>query len=118
VAMQPFDRALSTAEEIALTVTGWRTGRPSTRPVWFVRDPETLHLLPVSGTDTAWLRSVMKHPTITLTVDGLPWTGQAIPITGPTEVATVVQQFQKKYGADRIAQYYTKLDTAVRVPLG
>lgn len=117
MAMQPFDRALSTAAEIGLTVTGWRTGRPSTRPVWFVRETETLHLLPVTGTGTAWLRSVMKNPTITLTVDGVPWTGRAIPTTNPAEVREVVEKFQKKYGAGEIAKYYSKLDVAVRVPL-
>jgi hypothetical protein len=115
--MQPFDRALSTADEIGLTVTGWRTGRPSTRPVWFVRETETLHLLPVTGTDTAWLRSVMKNPTITLTVDGVPWTGRAVPITNPAEVREVVEKFRKKYGPGEVAKYYSKLDAAVRVAL-
>ena len=83
----------------------------------FVRDANTLHLLPVTGTDTAWLRSVMKNPTVTLTVEGVPWTGGAIPVTDPGEVGAVVERFRKKYGGDRIAQYYTKLDVAVRVAL-
>jgi hypothetical protein len=114
---QPFERALGTADEIRLTVTGRRSGRPSTRPVWFVLEGDTIHLLPVTGSDSAWFKNVLKHSTSTLTADGVSWTGRAIPITDAAEVQEVVEKFQKKYGAGEIAKYYSKLDVAVRVSL-
>ena len=112
---QPFERALSTADEIELTVTGRRSGRPSTRPVWFVQEGNTIYLLPVTGSDSAWFKSVLKNPTITLAADGVSWTGREIPITNADEVREVVEKFQKKYGAGEVAKYYSKLDVAVRV---
>ena len=114
---QPFERALSTADEIELTITGRRSGRPSTRPVWFVQEGNTIYLLPVTGSDSAWFKSVLKNPTITLAADGVSWTGREIPITNADEVREVVEKFQKKYGAGEVAKYYSKLDVAVRVPL-
>jgi hypothetical protein len=118
VAMQqPFDQALSAADELELTVTGRKTGRPSTRPVWFVQEGDTIHLLPVAGSDTEWFKNGLKNSTITLTATGASWTGRAIPTTNPAEVREVVEKFQKKYGAGEIAKYYSKRDVAVRVPL-
>ena len=114
---QPFEQALGTAEELELTVTGRKSGRPSTRPVWFVQEGNTIYLLPVTGSESAWFKSVLKNPTITLAAGGVSWTGRAIPITDPAEVREVVEKFQKKYGAGEIAKYYSKLDGAVRVPL-
>jgi hypothetical protein len=118
VAMQqPFEQALSAAEELELTVTGRKTGRPSARPVWFLQEGNTISLLPVAGSDTEWLKNALKNSTITLTANGASWTGRAIPITNPDEVREVVEKFQKKYGAGEIAKYYSKLNVAVRVPL-
>jgi deazaflavin-dependent oxidoreductase (nitroreductase family) len=115
--MQPFDQALTTAEEIGVTVTGRKTGQPSARSVWFVLEGPTLYLLPVKGTDTEWFKNLRVHPTLTLTADSAPWTGRAQTITAPGEVHEVVEKFQKKYGAGEVAKYYSKLDVAVRVPL-
>jgi hypothetical protein len=115
--MMQFEQALSTAEEIELTVTGWRSGRPTTRPVWFVHEGGMLYLLPVTGSDSDWFKNVLATPTITLSVDGASWTGHAIPMTDLAEVREVVEKFQKKYGAGDMTNYYSKLDAAVRVPL-
>lgn len=46
--------AVDAAHEIDLTVAGRRSGRASTRPVWFVRDGNNLWLVPVFGTDSEW----------------------------------------------------------------
>jgi|SRR5687768_6250233 len=114
---QPFEQALGAAEELELTVTGRKTGRPSTRPVWFVQEGDTIYLLPVAGSDTEWLKNVLKNSTLTLTANGASWTGRAMSITNPDEVREVVEKLQEKYGAGEIAKYYSKLDVAVRVPL-
>ena len=114
---QPFEQALSGAEELQLTVTGRSSGRPSTRPVWFVQEGNTIYLLPVKGSDTAWYTHVLKNSTITLKADREPWTGRTIPITDAAQVREVVEKFQKKHGAGEVAKYYSKLDVAVRVPL-
>ena len=104
-------------DEIELTVTGRSSGRPISRPVWFVQEGGILYLLPVTGGDSQWYRNVLKTPAITLTVDGVRWNGKATPITQPAGVREVVEKFRAKYGADEVAKYYSKFDVAVAVPL-
>jgi hypothetical protein len=117
MALQEFLKALKNSDEVELTVVGRSSGRPSSRPVWFVHDGGTLYLLPVTGSDSEWYKNVLKTPTITLTVDSVKWEGKAIPITDPVKVRDVVEKFRTKYGADEVAKYYSKFDVAVAVPL-
>ena len=42
---------------------------------------------------------------------------RARPITEPPRVRDVVEKFRRKYGADQVRKYYSKLDVAVEVPL-
>ena len=53
---------LSRYREIDLTVTGRKSGRTISQPVWFVLEDEKLYLLPVRGSDTQWYKNVLKHP--------------------------------------------------------
>jgi hypothetical protein len=46
--------ALQNTNEVDLTVTGRKTGRESTRPIWFVKERDRVLLLPVTGTDSNW----------------------------------------------------------------
>jgi len=117
MALQEFLKALKDADEIELTVTGRSSGRPIARPVWFVQEGGTLYLLPVTGGDSRWYQNVLKTPAIALAVDGVKWNGQATPITDAARVRDVVEKFRAKYGADEVAQYYSKFDVAVAVPL-
>ena len=45
---------LSRYREINLGVTGRKSGRTISQPVWFVLDEDKLYLLPVRGSDTQW----------------------------------------------------------------
>jgi hypothetical protein len=44
--------ALQTASEIELTVTGRRSGRDISNPVWFVQEGDKLYLIPVGGSES------------------------------------------------------------------
>ena len=108
-----FKKALESSEEIQLTVTGRVSGGKISNPVWFVQEGETLYLLPVKGSDSDWLKNMLKNPTIALTVNGITITAKAKPITDPAMVREVVQKFRAKYGADEVKKYYSKFDVAV-----
>jgi len=56
--------SLSRANEIAITVTGRKSGRTVSLPIWFVRDNDQLYLLPVKGSDTQRYKNVLKNPSI------------------------------------------------------
>jgi len=109
--------ALRETNEVALTVTGRKSGRESSRPIWFVEDGERLLLLPVSGSDSDWYRNAVKTPEIRLAADGAELQATATPIEDPAAVADVVEKFGEKYGADRVTEYYPKQDAALEVPL-
>ena len=55
---------LARASEITITVVGRKSGRETSRPVWFVLEGDDLYLLPVEGSDTQWYQNVMKNPKI------------------------------------------------------
>jgi hypothetical protein len=106
---------LSRSSEIKITVTGRKSGGAISIPVWFALDDDKLYLLPVKGSDTQWYKNVLKKPTIRIDADarGDGAEFQAVPITDPTQVSSVVEKFRAKYGASDVKKYYSKFDVAV-----
>jgi deazaflavin-dependent oxidoreductase (nitroreductase family) len=109
--------ALQGTAEIEITVTGRRSGREISNPVWFVQEGDKLYLLPVSGSDSDWYGNVVKTPTIRIAAGGAEASARATPITDEPSVSDVVQKFAAKYGAGDVERYYPKRDVAVEVPL-
>jgi len=104
---------LSRYREINITVTGRKSGRAISNPVWFVLDADTLYLLPVQGSDTQWYKNVLKNASIRIDARGAHGEFQAVPITDAARVSSVVEKFREKYGANDVNRYYSKLDVAV-----
>ena len=97
MAAEAFTQALDDSSELELTVTGRTTGREFSIPVWFVREGDTVDLVPIHGTDSGWFKNVRKTPTIRLRVgdaadrctrdpDHRPRPGRAGPRQVPREV--------------------------------
>ena len=104
---------LSRSREINITVTGRKSGRTISIPVWFVLEDDTLYLLPVQGSDTQWYKNVLKNPSIRIEARGAEAKLQAVPITDAKAVSSVVEKFRDKYGASDVKKYYSKFDVAV-----
>ena len=104
---------LSRDREITITVTGRKSGRTISLPIWFVWDDGKLYLLPVKGSDTQWYKNVLKNPSIRIDARGADAELQVVPITDQTRVASVVEKFRTKYGAGDVKKYYSKLDVAI-----
>jgi deazaflavin-dependent oxidoreductase (nitroreductase family) len=107
---------LSRSREINVSVTGRKSGRAISIPVWFVFEGEKLYLLPVQGSDTQWYKNVLKNPSIRIEVRGAEAKLQAVPITDAGGVSIVVEKFRDKYGTD-VKKYYSKFDLAVLAQL-
>ncbi|HLV86690.1 MAG TPA: nitroreductase/quinone reductase family protein [Candidatus Sulfotelmatobacter sp.] len=105
---------LSRYREIKITVTGRKSGRAISNPVWFVLEGDELYLLPVQGSDTQWYKNAQKNPTIGIDARGKEAKIKTTAITEPKAVATVVEKFRDKYGVDDVKKYYSKFDVAVR----
>lgn len=103
---------LAKASEINITVTGRKSGRPISIPIWFVFDQD-LYLLPVHGSDTQWYKNVLNKPSMHIEIAGAEAQFKAVPITDTKQVSSVIEQFRGKYGASDVQKYYSKLDVAV-----
>ena len=117
MADEEFKKGLETSPEIELTVTGRTSGREISNPVWFVREGDTLHLVPVNGSDSDWYKNVQKSPPIRLSEGNADLSARATPITDPAKVEQILDKFRAKYGPDDVAAYYPKHDVGIEVPL-
>lgn len=108
---------LSRSREIDVSVTGRKSGRTISNPVWFVSEGDKVYFLPVKGSDTQWYKNVVKNPSIRIGARGEEAEVQAAPITDPAQVASVVDKFRAKYGSD-VKKYYSKFDVAVMAQFG
>src|SRR3989454_12674633 len=104
---------LSRSSEVNITVTGRKSGRTISIPVWFVSEDDKLYLLPVQGSDTQWYKNVLKNPSIMIDVRGAEAKLKSVPITDAAQVKSVVEKFRAKYGASDLKKYYSKFDVAV-----
>ena len=104
---------LSKSSEITLTVTGRKSGRAISIPVWFVSEDRKLYLLPVQGSETQWYKNVLKNPTIRIEAGGSHGELKPVRISDPKQVSSVVEKFRAKYGAGDVKKYYSKFDVAL-----
>jgi deazaflavin-dependent oxidoreductase (nitroreductase family) len=104
---------LSRYRELNLTVTGRKSGRSISIPVWFVLEGEKLYLLPVQGSDSQWYKNVLAKPVIRINARGADGEFNVVPMTDPKQVSSVVDKFRVKYGAGDVKKYYSKFDVAV-----
>ncbi len=109
---------LARYRELNITVTGRKSGRAVSIPVWFVWDEDQLYLLPVTGSDTQWYKNVLKKPVIRIDARGAEGEVKAAPVTDAKQVAAVVEKFRAKYGAGDVKKYYAKFDVAVVGQIG
>jgi deazaflavin-dependent oxidoreductase (nitroreductase family) len=109
---------LSRYREIAISVTGRKSGRTISNPVWFVADEENLYLLPVKGSDTQWYKNVLKKPSMKIKARDAEAELKVVPVTDAKEVSSVVEKFCGKYGTGDVKKYYSKFDVAVVARIG
>jgi deazaflavin-dependent oxidoreductase (nitroreductase family) len=109
---------LSRGKEITISVTGRKSGRTISIPVWFVAEGDQLYLLPVQGSDTQWYRNVLENPALRVEAGGAQSEVKGVPVTDAAKVSSVVEKFRGKYGAKDVKKYYSKFDVAVRAEMG
>lgn len=109
-----FKERLGQTQEIEITVTGRKSGRAISIPVWFALEGATLYLLPVQGSSTQWYQNVLKKPSIGVAAGDAEQELKVVPVTDHAQVQAVVEKFRKKYGVNDVKKYYSKFDVAVR----
>lgn len=94
-----FINALKRRRQISITVTGRRSGRPITIPVWFVADEHALLLLPVNGSETQWYRNLEKDRAITIEAGTMRRDLRARLLQDAQAVRDVIRHFTRKVHA-------------------
>ena len=117
MAVADFTEALKGTSEIELTTIGRKSGRETSRPVWFVQHGDQLHLIPVTGTDSQWYRNILATPAIRLAAAGTQYAADAVPVREAGNVAQILDAFRAKYGARDVASYYPNPNAAVEITL-
>jgi deazaflavin-dependent oxidoreductase (nitroreductase family) len=105
--------SLSRSREIKISVTGRKSGRTISIPIWFVLEDDKLYLLPVQGSDTQWYKNVLKNPSIRVATRSAEAEFKVTPITDAKQVSSVAEKFRGKYGAADVKKYYSKFDVAL-----
>ena len=63
-------------------------------------------------------KNVLKDPMIRIDARSAEAELRVVPITDAALVASLVEKFRKKYGANDVTKYYSKLDVAVLAQVG
>ena len=90
---------------IEITTTGRKSGKPHTRPIWYV--VEDGKILVQSGQDgkTDWYQNVKKTPAVTLKADRYTFRARARLMTDPGDVERVRALFLDKYTSARLLSW-------------
>ena len=90
---------------IEITTTGRKSGKPHTRPIWYV--VEDGKILVQSGQDgkTDWYQNVKKTPAVTLKADRYTFRARARLMTDPKDVERVRALFLDKYTSARLLSW-------------
>jgi deazaflavin-dependent oxidoreductase (nitroreductase family) len=117
MAADDFAKALKRRRQISITVTGRRSGRGITIPVWFVADDHALWLLPVNGSKTQWFRNLKRNRALTVQAGAHRQDLRGRLIQSPGAMSLVLRQFREKYTPEQITRWYSGLDVAVQIAL-
>ena len=88
-------KALDASKELQITVTGRKTGRQYSTPVWFVREGSTVYFLPVSGSKSQWYKNANKSGRMKIASGKVSLEVPVKPIVDSKRVALVVDKFRK-----------------------
>jgi len=88
---------------VELTTIGRKSGKPHTKPIWFVYDQGHLYLQSGSEGKTDWYLNLKKNPQLTLKIDTITFSGKAKFIDDAKETERIHGLFSSKYLRARVA---------------
>jgi deazaflavin-dependent oxidoreductase (nitroreductase family) len=112
-----FQDALNSTNEVDITITGRKSGKAITLPIWFVLEGSRLYLLPVYGSHTQWYRNLQANPQMQLSAGGKSVTIVPTLLTNSNDIEKVVDLFRQCYGTGDVTKYYTHFDAALEIDL-
>src|SRR2546428_7345959 len=102
-------KALDSSVELQITVTGRKSGREHSTPVWFVREGKTLFLMPVRGSKNQWYKNVLKSKRIKISSGKVSLELSAELISDSKSAASGADQVTEKHGVAQRQKYYARV---------
>src|SRR5438105_15946601 len=100
-------KTLDSSVEVQITVTGRKSGREFSTPVWFVREGKTIFLMPVRGSKNQWYKNVLKSRRIKISSGKLSLELSAKPINNSKRVESLPTKSRKRHEVPDVKKYYT-----------
>jgi len=101
------DALAQVANESTLEITtiGRKSGKPRTKPIWFVYDQGALYIQSGKDGKTHWYRNLQKNPQMRLKIGQLVLAGRAQFVTDTAESERIHDLFRSKYSLARVAGF-------------
>ena len=93
----------STAE---ITTVGRKTGKPHTRPVWFVVDDGKIVVQAGKDGKSDWYRNLKKNPAVTIRQGEYQFRTRAVPVEDAGRVDAIHKLFLKKYTSAWLLSFF------------
>ena len=90
---------------LEITTIGRKSGKPRTKPIWFIYDQGSLYIQSGKDGKTHWYRNLQKTPQMRLKIGQLVLTGKAHFVTDTAEIEKVHDLFRSKYSLARVAGF-------------
>lgn len=90
---------------LEITTTGRKSGKPRTKPIWFIYDQGALYIQSGQDGKTHWYRNLQKTPQMRLKIGQLTLTGRAQFVTDTATSERVHDLFRSKYSLARVAGF-------------
>lgn len=94
---------ISHLSTLLITTTGRKSGKPRTKPIWFVYADDRLYLQSGKNGETDWYRNLQKTPALKLKIGELILSGVATFVEDEAEIERVHSWFRAKYTYARVA---------------
>ena len=90
---------------LEITTIGRQSGKPRTKPIWFVYDQGAVYIQSGKDGKTHWYRNLQKNPQMQLKIGQLVLTGKAQFVIDRAEIERVHDLFRSKYSLARVAGF-------------
>ena len=108
---------LKQSSEVEVGVTGRKTKRRISAPVWFVVDGRIVVLVPTKGSESQWFKNLLKNPEVELRAGGVSVSAKASIVRDSMRTEKAVAELRAKYRSMWSESYYSKRDVCIEVAL-
>jgi deazaflavin-dependent oxidoreductase (nitroreductase family) len=94
------------ASTVEITTVGRKTGRPHTRPVWFVVDDGKIVVQAGKDGKSDWYRNLEKNPAVTIRQGEYRFRTRAVPVEDAGRADAIHKLFLKKYTSAWLLSFF------------